>query len=98
MSDLFIVAALHAKPGKEDELRGDLTALVEPSRKEPGNVAYDLFEDAHAPGHFVFVEHWASAEDQQRHHNHGPHIQHFHANGDRNVEARDFIRMLRRIV
>ncbi|MBL8628223.1 MAG: antibiotic biosynthesis monooxygenase [Rhodospirillaceae bacterium] len=97
MSEIHIVVGLHAKPGGADELRRDLAALVEPSRNEPGNIAYDLYEDINSPGHFVFVEHWASSEAQQQHHNHGLHIQYFHANGDRNIEQRDFIRLLKRV-
>jgi quinol monooxygenase YgiN len=56
MSELFIVVGLRAKAGKEDELRRDLSVLVEPSRKEDGNTRHDLFEDQDQPGLFVFVE------------------------------------------
>lgn len=94
MSELFVIVGLHARPGTEDQLREDLRALVEPSRREAGNISYDLYEDAHAPGRFVFIERWESADAQQRHHNQGEHILHFHANGDRNVEARDYIQVL----
>ncbi|HQU70241.1 MAG TPA: putative quinol monooxygenase [Albidovulum sp.] len=99
MSDeLFIVVGLSARPGKEDVLREDLARLVAPSRGEAGNLRYDLFEDINAPGRFVFVEHWESPEAQRQHHETGPHIEHFHAHGDANVESRDFIHMLRRVV
>lgn len=97
MSELFIVVGLKAKAGKMDELRRDLSALVEPSRGEDGNIRYDLFEDLNDPGCFVFVEEWASAEQRDRHHEHGPHIQHFHANGVANVEERMFAHMLKRV-
>ncbi len=98
MSELFIVVGLKAKTGKENELRRDLSVLVEPSRNDEGNVRYDLFEDLDEPGHFVFVEEWASVEARNRHHEHGPHIQHFHANGVANVEERMFAHMLKRVV
>lgn len=97
MSELFIVVGLKAKKGKEDELRRDLASLVEPSRKEYGNIRYDLFEDKDTPGHFVFVEEWASTEARDRHHEHGPHIVRFHENGVDNVEKTEFARMLRRV-
>lgn len=45
LSELFIVVGLKAKAGKEDDLRRDLSVLVEPSRREDGNIRYDLFED-----------------------------------------------------
>jgi quinol monooxygenase YgiN len=97
MSDLFIVVGLRAKRGKEDELRRDLIAVVEPSRKEEGNLRYELFSDRSDPGLFVFVEHWATTEAQQKHHTEGPHIQHFHAHGAANVERAEFSHMLSRI-
>ena len=98
MSELFIVVGLKARAGKEDELRHDLSALVGPSRAEDGNIRYDLFEDRDAPGLFVFVEEWASVEQRTMHHEHGPHIQHFHANGVANVEERTFAHMLKRVI
>ncbi len=97
MSELFIVVGLKAKQGKEQELRRDLTAVVEPSRKEDGNLRYELFVDQSDPGLFVFVEHWASTEQRQKHHTAAPHIQHFHANGVRNVETTEFAHMLSRV-
>lgn len=98
MSELFIVVGLQAKAGKEDILRQDLAAVVEPSRKEDGNIRYDLFEDRDHPGVFVFVEQWASEEARNRHHEHGPHIQKFHAGGVENVEKTLFAHMLKRVV
>ncbi|CAM4178440.1 putative quinol monooxygenase [Bordetella muralis] len=98
MSELFMVVALKAKAGKEDLLRRDLSALVEPSRNEDGNIRYDLFEDQTEPGRFVFVEAWSSPEAQRRHHEHGPHIQQFHANGVGNVDRTEFAHRLKRIV
>lgn len=53
MSEILIVVGLKAKLGKEDELRRDLSVLVEPSRNEGGNIRYDLFEDAAEPGRFA---------------------------------------------
>lgn len=97
MSELFIVVGLVAKAGKVDELRRDLSSLVEPSRKEEGNIRYELFEDQETPGQFVFVEEWASAEARARHHEHGPHIAHFHAHGVNNVDRTAFAHLLKRV-
>lgn len=97
MSELFIVVGLVAKAGKEDALRRDLASLVAPSRSEEGNIRYDLFEDQEAPGHFVFVEEWASEQARTRHHEHGPHIRDFHANGVSNVDRTAFAHMLKRV-
>jgi quinol monooxygenase YgiN len=97
MSEMHIVVGLRALAGREDALRRDLSALVEPSRAEDGNVRYDLFEDQDQPGLFVFVEEWASVEARAQHHEHGPHIQNFHANGVHNVETREFAHILKRV-
>lgn len=97
MSELYIVVALRAKAGTEDELRRDLTAAVEPSRKEEGCLGYDLFVDQSEPGRFVFVEHWASREARDKHHNEGPHIRHFQANGVKNVETFELLTFLDRV-
>lgn len=97
MSELFIVVGLHAKDGKEEELHRDLAALVEPSRREDGNLRYDLFVDRSDPGRFIFVEQWASTEQRDKHHNEGPHIQHFHANGAKNVDQTEFSFLLNRV-
>jgi quinol monooxygenase YgiN len=98
VAELHIVVGLRARAGKEDELRRDLAALVEPSRNEDGNLRYDLFEDREDPGCFVFVEEWSSVEAQIQHHEYGPHIQNFHTNGVSNIENREFVRMLKRVV
>lgn len=98
MSELFVAVGLVAKVGAEDELRRDLASLVEPSRKEEGNLRYDLFEDQTTPGLFVFVEAWASTETRNQHHEHAPHIQHFHANGVSNIEKTAFAHVLKRVV
>ena len=97
MSELFMVVSLRATKGKEEELRRDLIAVVEPSRKDEGNLRYELFGDEDNPGHFVFVEHWASPEAQHKHHTQGAHIQHFNAHGAKNVEAVDSVLKLNRI-
>jgi hypothetical protein len=41
---LTVIARMHAKPGKEQELRDALVALVEPTSKEKGYVNYDLHQ------------------------------------------------------
>lgn len=98
MSELFIVVGLKAKDGKEGDLRRDLAALVAPSRNEDGNIRYELFVDQSDPGRFVFVEHWASQEQRNKHHTEGPHILHFHGNGMTNVERTEFALFLDKVV
>jgi len=97
MSELVVVVSLRAKPGQEDALRRDLAAVVEPSRQEDGSLRYDLFVDQNDPGRFVFVEHWASREQREKHHNDGPHIRHFQAHGAENVAEMEFAYFLDRV-
>ncbi|WP_373048799.1 putative quinol monooxygenase [Vulgatibacter sp.] len=57
---VHVVARLFAKPGKEDELRRLLHALVAPTRVEAGCLRYELHEQRERSGAFVFVETWVS--------------------------------------
>jgi quinol monooxygenase YgiN len=51
-----IVAVLVAKPGRAEELRALLDAMVVASRAEPGNLQYDLWRDHADAGRFVLME------------------------------------------
>jgi quinol monooxygenase YgiN len=64
---LTVVAWMQAKPGKEDDLRSAVLALIEPTRKEDGCVQYDLHEHSDKPGTFVFYENWTSKEALAKH-------------------------------
>lgn len=98
MNEVHVVAVLYAKEGHEDALRADLTTVAQKSAQEDGNMRYELFADANDSRRFVLVEHWRDAEAQQRHHNHSAHIAHFHAHGEKNVEHREAVHLLRHIV
>src|SRR5205809_462349 len=62
-----VVAEIHAKPGKENELRAATLPLVAKVRHEPNNLLYFLHEDREAPGHFIFYEIFASQADFEAH-------------------------------
>lgn len=64
---LTVIAHMTAAPGKEDELRRELTALVEPTAQEDGFVDYDLHESLESPGTFYLYENWESAEQLDAH-------------------------------
>ncbi len=64
---LTVIAHMRAKPGKEDELRSALQALVEPTTKEKGYVNYDMHEAVNEPGLFYFYENWESEADLDAH-------------------------------
>jgi len=61
------VAELHAKPGKEAELRAATLPLVTLVRSDPKNLVYFLQEDREHPGHFIFYEVFATKEDFEAH-------------------------------
>lgn len=55
---VHVVARYLAKPGKEDEVKAVLTALIAPSRREVGCYQYDLLVNPKDPRDFCFVERW----------------------------------------
>src|ERR1700731_772144 len=57
-----VFAALTALPGKEAELRETLTALVAPTRAEPGNSRYMIHKDINKPATFWFLEIYTGKE------------------------------------
>jgi len=60
MKTITVVATFQARPGKEAELKGALTSLVVPTRKEAGYINYDLHVSAEDPAKFLFHENWTS--------------------------------------
>ncbi|MGC4048201.1 MAG: putative quinol monooxygenase [Paludibaculum sp.] len=64
---LTLVAELIAQPGKEEMVRQELLALIEPTRAEAGCVDYFLHESLESPGHFLFYENWVSEEALAQH-------------------------------
>ncbi|MCO5399069.1 putative quinol monooxygenase [Ralstonia soli] len=92
--DFYVLAILYAKTGREAELREKLRAVVAPSRRDAGNLRYELFEQQDDPRRFVFVEHWGSPAAQEAHHTQSDHIRHFQEEGSDAVERMEvFYRM-----
>lgn len=67
MEEITITAILKAKPGTEQELRGELIKVVGPTRTEQGCVEYVLNESTEDPLTFVFYERWENAAAVQAH-------------------------------
>jgi len=57
---LRVVARIVARPDNVDDVRSYLTELIEPTRKEPGCVSYELLQNRSDPTDFTFVEEWES--------------------------------------
>ncbi len=76
MSTLYLAVSLVAQPGREDELRGALEALLAPSRADDGCLQYDLHVDRENPRHFFLYERWRD-ETAWRAHMEMPHLKRF---------------------
>jgi quinol monooxygenase YgiN len=57
---LRVVARLTALPDKVDEVAAILSELIEPTRREPGCISYELLQNNSDPTDFTFVEEWES--------------------------------------
>lgn len=66
-TQISVIAQIRAKSGHEDEVRTLISHLAEPSRKEPGCLKYDVFEDAYYTGSFFSYEEWKSEADLDTH-------------------------------
>lgn len=64
---LTVIAEIKAQPGKEEEVRKALTALVAPTHAEEGCIDYDLHESQDEPGHFFFYENWTGSAALNQH-------------------------------
>ena len=64
---ISIIAVLKAKPGQKDALRQALQALLLPTRQEPGNLDYALFQLRDAPDTFYMRESWRDPSALEAH-------------------------------
>jgi len=64
---VYVVARWVAKPGKEEELKNVLSALIAPSRRELGCYLYDLLRNPEDPRDFCFVERWENDKALDQH-------------------------------
>jgi quinol monooxygenase YgiN len=55
---IYVVATLMVKPETRAEFIAAATACIKETRKENGNIAYDLHESVTDPAKMVFVEQW----------------------------------------
>ena len=63
----IIIARISSTAAGVEPLREILTALVSPSRKEPGCLSYELFQDADNPPDFITVERWVDDQAADAH-------------------------------
>jgi len=72
---LAMYVGFRAAPGRYDDLRRELLAIVGPTRAEDGCLQYDLHEDREDPDVLAFYEVWRDVE-AHRAHDAAPHIEH----------------------
>lgn len=66
-AEAICLSQMTAKKGKEERLQKALQALIEPSRQEPGCLAYELWQDLHNPLSFIMYEHFQNREALEKH-------------------------------
>jgi quinol monooxygenase YgiN len=59
---IYVVATLAVKPEARAEIIAAAKVSIAETRKEAGNIAYDMHESVTDPTKLVFVEQWESAE------------------------------------
>lgn len=74
--EIVCVATFVAQDGKVAELKKDMLALVEPTRKEAGNLRYELNQSLNDPNEFVMIEKFKNKEAFDLH-GKQLHMQHF---------------------
>lgn len=62
MSELKIIAVITAKEAYQQDILKALHAVVDGTRKEEGNVSYDLHQDTKNPLKYTIIEVWKSQE------------------------------------
>jgi len=80
-NNIYIVETIEAIPGKTEELKQGLAALVPLSRKEKGCLFYDLYQDPETPHRFAV---WMCFKDKKAYEAHtaAPYIAEFVAKYD----------------
>jgi quinol monooxygenase YgiN len=62
-----VIAHMRAKPGKEQDLRDALEALIPPTSQEEGYVNYDLHQGIEDPSLFYLYENWETVDTHETH-------------------------------
>ena len=62
-----VVAKLTARPGRENDVRRTLLALIPPTRAEKGCLNYDLHQSQDDPRVFLFHENWVNRQALDEH-------------------------------
>lgn len=66
---LTVVAKAIVKEEKIEEFKKYADEIIKETRKEEGNISYNLYEDSKNSNILTFIEFWRSEEDLQKHFN-----------------------------
>ncbi|WP_328392122.1 putative quinol monooxygenase [Nocardia sp. NBC_00416] len=66
-NSLSIIAGFTARPGQEQRLRDELTAMIAPSLAEPGCLGYHPYSDPARPDRMIIMEEWTDAAALDHH-------------------------------
>jgi quinol monooxygenase YgiN len=83
-----LIVILRAREGQATLLEAELRALVSPSRRVEGCLAYNLHRSIDTPGSLLLHEVWASREAHTEHTN-TPHFLRWNARKDAVLASRD---------
>ena len=67
MPSLTVIARFQAKPGKEEQFKQDLMAMVAPSRQDEGSIDYDVLQSNDDPSIFFTYENWTGKPALDQH-------------------------------
>ncbi|MFW5873726.1 MAG: putative quinol monooxygenase [Bacillota bacterium] len=62
-----VVAKFVVQEDRVDDFKDMVTELIEKTRKEEGNVFYELYQDVSNPQTLAFIEEWESQEALKAH-------------------------------
>jgi beta-alanine degradation protein BauB len=64
---LTAVTFIQGRKGKGSEVKRELLSLTTPTRAEPGNITYDLYQSVDRPDRFMRIEVWQDAQALELH-------------------------------
>ncbi len=76
MTEIKVIAGLLVKAEHYEEIKNAFHAVVDESRKEEGNISYDLHQDTKEPLKYIIIGSWKS-EDAIDIHNTSIHFRNF---------------------
>jgi quinol monooxygenase YgiN len=64
---VYVVTHVDVIPPGKDACMAALKAMSEDTAKDPGNISYEVLQQANRGNHFIVVEEWASMKDADAH-------------------------------